>query len=389
MKQNDNNTWLEEIRDGMLGFQADVPTDGWERVSSALPKNAGQMSVRRWWYAAASVLLCVCLGGAYLYFDNNSEDGIAENPTATSTKDVPSSKVNKELQSGETNNYPQQKAVRKIVTHKHLSDNKPSDTDKYVAESTAVVEEFGTEEVAIATEEKEIAVRDSVPRSRNHTTNDMAYHTVAQSVESVSHRHSWSFGINLGGHGSLLDVGLEGNSGMQNAAPDDGYWGVNPVPEADDVVESSNHASWSIGLSVAKALTPRLSLETGIAFTTLSSDVRLKHSGVQKQKIQYLGVPLRVNYRLGGLDSFQFYAGGGVMIERALSASRDGSHIDVNPWEFSTGLSFGGEYKATRNLSFYFEPGLNWYFSKNRDVPTLRSESPVYLNLKGGIRLSY
>lgn len=76
-------------------------------------------------------------------------------------------------------------------------------------------------------------------------------------------------------------------------------------------------------------------------------------------------------------------------IERTLSASRGGKRIDVNSWEFSSGISVGGQYKVSRNIFFYIEPGLNWYMNKNHNVPTLRSESPVYLNMKGGIRLSY
>lgn len=390
MKLNENNTWLEEIRDGMLDFQAVVPTNGWERVSLALPDSRKNGVARRWWYAAASALLCVCLGGVYLFFDNHSRIEMAESVTTDrNMNDIPSSKANIEMQGDEGKKSLQQQYDCRTITHKHLSDNITSATNVFAPGVLVIEAEDSVVVTSPVTEEKDVEGRDSMPSSARNVVPDMLFNATAQSDESSMHRHLWSLGINVGGHGSLLDVGMDNNSGIYSDASSDKYWGAFPGEAKDDVIESKNHTSWSIGLSVARELTPQISLETGLVFSSLSSDVRQRISGVQKQKIQYLGVPLRVNYCFGGLDSFLFYAGGGVMIERTLSASRGGKRIDVNSWEFSSGISVGGQYKVSRNIFFYIEPGLNWYMNKNYNVPTLRSESPVYLNMKGGIRLSY
>lgn len=117
--------------------------------------------------------------------------------------------------------------------------------------------------------------------------------------------------------------------------------------------------------------------------------MKMKFSGIQSQKIQYIGIPMKINYQIAGTQQCQFYASGGFMIERVLSARRDDTEIDVNLWQWSSNLSIGGQFHISNHLSLYLEPGVSLYFNADTSAPSLRSESPVYFNLRGGFRFSY
>ncbi len=412
MKQNENNDkWLAEIKDKMLDFQAEVPANGWERVSSALPNSdetrrseVAPFRRLRWWGLVASVLLCLVIGGGYLLQNKNSEQ-----QTLVKGK-LPQEKHPQDLPTNTRNNKPQILVADNIfaVENKGLvtTDN------KVVTEKKASSDTIATPDVSQPIKKNEDTTRiETKPESSEHlltevlpteqeaiANNSEASHTVIASSTSIytnkerldKDNSHWSFGLNLGGHGSLLASNLGSNLISNSGTMDDPYFGTGSngtLTDLDDcIVESSNHTSWSIGISVDKEILPHTYIETGVVYTMLSSDVRYKYAGVQAQKVHYLGVPLRVNYMLFSSKPYQLYVGGGMMLEHSLYATRDGKRFDVEPWQLSSNVSLGGQYKISKNLSLYIEPGLSCYFNANKDIPTLRTESPLYFNIRGGVR---
>lgn len=387
MKQEkQDNQWLDEIRTEMQDFEADIPADGWERVSSALPEVTQRQTSfsRRWIGVAASALLCAVLGGGYYLIE-----GISEIPPQASideyqpvqmpqpTASIPSPEQQTVVPSEQIEPKP-----LLATTQPRRSPMQAEEAHHPTAETTSPAET----EVPINNNEER-----SMPTPADSPSLKQEEEAVLLAMNEVSSNASdgakWSVGMHLGAHGAMLDSDMQGVSSSM-ADPTIGGW-QDPTAHSDEVVESNHHSSWSIGLSVGRTIMPRTTLETGVVYTLLTSEVKLNSGIIQGQNIQYLGIPLKLNYELFQGDKYQVYTGGGIMLERALSATRGGNSIDVAPWQWSSNLSVGAQYRISRHVAIYLEPGVNWYFDADSSVPSLYSESPVYFNLRGGIRLSY
>lgn len=371
-KQHEDQ-WLDEIREQIQDFEAPIPADGWERVSSSLPQPEKPRFSTRWWSAAAAVLLCAAVGGGY-YFFANEPDIVTEQPEIAET-----------------------------TVQQPIPSQKPSKKGKTTVKNVPLVVETTEKIVPVADETTCPEVAVNVTQQQEEVTplsSDTILPTLRQEEEKVllamnetdskpSEGAAWSFGLHLGGHGSMLDSGLPADMGYTSDPTYNGSTETNGPVMTDDVKASNHHASWSFGLSAGYQLSPKVMLESGLVYTLLTSDVQMKFSGTKEQRIQYLGVPLKLNYQIIGDQHFQFYASGGLMLEHTLSAERGKDKLDLKPWQWSSNLSAGTQLRVARHLYLYLEPGVNWYFDAEASAPSLRSESPVYFNLKGGLRIAY
>lgn len=405
MKQNkNNNSWLDEIRDEMLDFKADIPANGWERVSSALPEKKNRPYAIRWWGAAASVLLCIGIGSGLLMLNNSNEKTVAEvakvniiGNTNQHIEEQPAAEQTKKEKAANSKKPRKKEAPTKIEvpTDAHHDDNLIAESTQ-PADTTVVLAENYT---PAAEEKAEEPVRNNNFESYN-SDKDESLLAIAYGQKAKHGSGGWSFGVNIGANGDLS--GGQDKYETYSGERYEGQYLFSPFPNTDrfilvskkpdnkdKVIDSDHHMSWSAGLSVGKEILPRTSLETGLTYTLLTSDVHSLFNGWQRQAVHYLGVPLRMNYMFLGSKSFQLYAGGGAMLEHSLHATRGGETIEMDPWQGSANIAIGGQYMLTDAISLYIEPGVNWYFCTNKNVPTLCSESPVYFNLRGGLRISY
>lgn len=419
MKENQQHQqWLDEIRNEMLDFEAPIPADGWERVSSSLPAAPKPMIGKRWMGIAASVMICAILGGGYyLLGDEQVEERVvAENIIEEQHQEVT---LDVERQDNEQRHIDKSASKKETLvvsktTHiKRKTTPITSEKTPTANETTSVTRETtpekgiveGTSDLQNRTEVAEPSPECKEPPILHK---DTIVHSLAREEEKVllamndvrkKESATWSYGLHIGGHGSLFDDEMSGPLDFMVSDPNysDPTINDNPIIDTppgtttpiltDDVIDSKNHSSWSFGLSVDRQVWRRTTLESGLVYTLLTSDVKMRYSGVKSQRIHYLGIPVKLNYHIVGNQQCQFYASGGVMLERALSANRDGASIDIKPWQWSSNLSIGGQFRISSHISLYLEPGVNWYFNADPSVPSLRSESPVYFNLRGGIRL--
>lgn len=382
MKENlHNNQWLDEIRNEMQDFEAPIPSNGWERLSSSLPSEKKPMIGKRWIGAAASLLLCAMLGGGYYFFGNE--------PDAVTTQ----TEIEENQPSLDQNApfIPHEEPAQQLAYQQNtilLKKEKHTDITAVNLEPIIDRADHKEEKVIVAHQEETREQTDTIISTFNRDEEKvlLAMNEVRAKTQKDA---GWSFGLHLGGHGSLMDSEMAPGSESMSDPTYNGNIGIDIPEEKDEVIDSNHHSSWSFGLSVERNILPRTSVETGVVYTILTSDVKMKFSGIQSQKIQYLGIPVKINYQIAGTQQCQFYASGGLMIERVLSAKRDDSEIDVTPWQWSSNLSIGGQFHISNHLSLYLEPGVSWYFNADTSAPSLRSESPVYFNIRGGFRFSY
>jgi len=150
-----------------------------------------------------------------------------------------------------------------------------------------------------------------------------------------------------------------------------------------------HHQPLSFGLSVRKEFAHGLSLESGVNYTLLWADVRMKSSRQDiSQKLHFIGVPLRMNWQFLDTGRFSLYAGAGGMIEKCVSAKFGSRAMDEPGVQWSVLGAAGAQYDLGGLVGLYFEPEVSYYFTET-DLRTSRTDSPLALTLRLGVRLSF
>lgn len=150
-----------------------------------------------------------------------------------------------------------------------------------------------------------------------------------------------------------------------------------------------HHQPLSFGFSVRKEFAHGLSLESGVNYTLLWADVRMKSSREDiSQKLHFIGVPLRMNWQFLDTGRFSLYAGAGGMVEKCVSAKFGTKSMDEPGVQWSVLGAAGAQYDLGGLVGLYFEPEVSYYFTQT-DLRTSRTDSPLSLTLRLGVRLSF
>ena len=147
---------------------------------------------------------------------------------------------------------------------------------------------------------------------------------------------------------------------------------------------SSSAPEWAhafpiqVGARVAFSWHDRWGVETGLSFMHFNS-----WTEERRQNMEYLGIPLFVNYRMADLQNLSFYASAGGQAFKCFAGN-----APDKPWLFSIGLGVGAEYFFSPLVSMYAEPGADLYFhtGESRNYYT---DHPFALSLSLGIRLHF
>jgi hypothetical protein len=136
--------------------------------------------------------------------------------------------------------------------------------------------------------------------------------------------------------------------------------------------------------------TQRLALITGLDYSLYLSEKVISYSdkiSSEIQQLHYLGLPLRLNYTIYSKNSFEWYAGGGVKVEKCIYAKSGTTVLKESNFLLSGLLTTGIQYNITRNFSIYCEPYCSYLFSDTR-LSSYRSENPFEISAKLGIRVN-
>lgn len=160
------------------------------------------------------------------------------------------------------------------------------------------------------------------------------------------------------------------------------------------------------GLSVAFGITDRLSVESGATYTYMLSKGRSSSATTSgtysiSQQLHYVGIPLGVKYDIIQGGHVNLYAGAAGLFEMCVSSkwtkkmeegdiSGDSysTRLNVRGIQPSVGFHAGAEVKLAKNLGFYVEPGMNYYFETDKQPESYRSENPLNFSLRAGFRVS-
>ena len=195
---------------------------------------------------------------------------------------------------------------------------------------------------------------------------------------------------------------------VEAVGPDDVMWADNPqlgigiFNQGKSVkTEYKHRLPVRVGINVAYRLTDRLSVESGVSYTRLSSDMKdgtKDNYSSGSQKLDYIGVPLNVKYRAFGYRRLSVYASAGLLTEKCVSGKttheyvisgekkHEAEDVAAKPWQLSVNAALGAQFDVLRNVGVYVEPGVSYYFDDRSTLSTIYKEKPLNFNLNLGVR---
>lgn len=419
--------WMNKLKEKLENYSEPIPASGWERLEKELmpPAEKKIYPYRKWIMAVAAAVLLAVVSSVSLYFlETPVVDEIRhiQTPALVSVPDVLPGVQQPDVQGTSV-----EPVLRSVVRENRLAKVTPTASEREITDALVVKE--GQEPVTVS-KEKPVAVsgeetenmkkeaeqenwavsgqnretgRATEKRPRRPSGKDK-FHIPAE--KPSSRKGTWAMGISVGNSGGassevgsgirpyMSRVSMLSVSNDLMEIPNDQTLvfedGVPYLRQTRPVVDIKHHQPISFGLSVRKVLLKGFSIETGLVYTLLSSDVKLADEEHQiEQKLHYIGIPLRVNWNFFDKKLVTFYVSGGGMVEKCVYGKLGSEKENVKPLQFSVSGAVGAQLNATRNVGVYVEPGVAYYFDDGSDIQTIRKENPFNFNIQAGIRLTY
>ena len=180
---------------------------------------------------------------------------------------------------------------------------------------------------------------------------------------------------------------------------------INNIKNGGKIVEHEYHDKpITFGLSMTKTINRKWNVETGLQYSLLKSEFILGEDDyyVQKrQKIHYLGIPLRLSYKWFGANRWTAYTSVGIIMNIPLSGKTDEQYVTgtvvpySDSWHFTpqfqwtVGTGVGLQYNFANNWGVYLEPTFSWHIPNGSTTHTIWTEHPFTITVPFGIRFTW
>lgn len=422
--------WLNKIRESQADFSEPEPEGLWAGIESGLAAVSRRRTVRWWWAAlpAAAVAALVLFLSVPGHRDASDAplmtSAVAELKSTTEPFDV----VPQNVESSVPANL---LAYSGTLLTSDTEVWKPSDATADDAGNAS--EEFskrqensawnntpGDSSSETSSSETSSLENSSSETSSLETISSENWPSENDNPVSKTRRGGFSFGLltsNVAGsrssvskyaalYGSTVTKQIHGFSETRADFPDSqGYADVMQSNSSNEI--SSTVKNWQpiqVGVSVAYSFTDRLSIESGLTYSCLVSDLS---SGTPsgnydiRQTLHYIGLPLALRYDFLKIKGFSLYASAGGQMEKCVAGktrtdyfvdgkkvSSENGRIMVEPLQWSVNAYVGAQYSFNRLVGLYIEPGAAYYFRNSSPVNCIYSERPFNFSFRAGLRFS-
>jgi hypothetical protein len=374
--------WTDKLKTRLEGHEMTPPSDLWTGINeqmgfAAQPARASVVAIWRWATVAAVVLALV---GFFALYENNEADYSIPNELISEEAIIP-----KPMEETIIEKQPIAKKQHNIIPQvKHQESVGVTIVEEYVevVDMTAVQEEK------------------SQKRPTTKEVVETYHHNVPiQQPKAKSKKQRLSVALNASGglsNSKTESMHVEPVYGAAPGTPPHRMYYLGDVFEPKKVQErkASKHAfPIRLGIKLSYPLNDRLSLQSGVGYTLLKSD--LSYSSMQiGQQLHYIGVPLGLRYQLWNSGRFSLYGAVGAMLEKCVknsselpSAFTDAALINTEkPWQCSLNAALGAEYRLDKAIGIYLEPGVGYFFEDGTSVEHYYTEHPFVPSLEIGLR---
>lgn len=428
--------WQKDIHDRLGSYEKDAPEGLWEGISRKLPKlNDGGMlthkpqrtaKFRMWRVAGVAAAASVALVIGYSFLGNDVQDNIniptntTKHPNMLASSQKPLGNEPTGVSADQTthsadNLLAEQPTLAKASTEqpKLASASTEQPTLASASMETDVKEisskKENSKEENKQTETKPAKREDSYVLPHNPDNNLLAFNDMTERSGDEDAPSRWS--VSTGAMGGLGASGTTTAYGDHLVFSSPGVVDTKDSPMLDmntinrDIetkTEYEHHLPIRIGLSVAYALTDRLSISSGLTYTRLSSDIKdasRESKYIGEQRLHYVGIPVNVSYKVASSRWISLYGTAGVLAEKCVSGTTDEGYVENNtmkytnthdisskPLQMSVNAGVGIQFDIIDNVGIYAEPGLSYYFDDGSALQTIYKEKPLNFNLNVGVR---
>lgn len=374
--------WTDKLKTRLEGHEMTPPSDLWTGINeqmgfAAQPARASVVAIWRWATVAAVVLALV---GFFALYENNEADYSIPNELITEEAIIP-----KTMEETIIEKQPIAKKQHNIIPQV-----KPQES----VGVTIVEENFDVVEITAVQQEK------SQKRPTTKEVVETYHHNVPiQQTKAKSKKQRLSVALNASGglsNSKTESMHVEPVYGAAPGTPPHRMYYLGDVFEPKKVQErkASKHAfPIRLGIKLSYPLNDRLSLQSGVGYTLLKSD--LSYSSMQiGQQLHYIGVPLGLRYQLWNSGRFSLYGAVGAMLEKCVKNSSELPSAFTNaalintekPWQCSLNAALGAEYRLDKAIGIYLEPGVGYFFEDGTSVEHYYTEHPLVPSLEIGLR---
>ncbi|MBR5062030.1 MAG: outer membrane beta-barrel protein, partial [Prevotella sp.] len=167
-----------------------------------------------------------------------------------------------------------------------------------------------------------------------------------------------------------------------------------PIYLANYTESKKHYLPLSLGLTATYPFTDKVSISTGMVYTRLRSDFTysMNENRIEKEQLlQYLGIPLSIQYQWWKHKNFQAYISFGGQVDWNIKAKvtteSTSTTIDKDHCQWSLNGSLGVQYGIIPQLSLYAEPGIKHYFNNGSKIDNIFKDKPNQFNIEMGLRL--
>lgn len=428
--------WINDIRSRMDNYSEPLPVGLWEKIESEISTPAPKVIPmwRKWTSVAAAAALVLAISSVSVWYWSTDSELKEVNSALTDNNEIrqeyKSDNVIQEVQTVESSDKQLQAEAVNYSPKTIVSLVSGDNTDSLNVARIALSENIQT----VDTESTDSELKKEVDTEDEASIKENRMKRMREDRETVRRNASYlAMSDSKRSKGSGVQLGvMTGNipysssnsfSGMSRLAiPTKSVSQVNDVVvgEVSDATASysqmlfnnmgrqtytdiKHHMPVTVGASVKWNLNEHWALESGLNYTYLYSELRsgAKSYIEDKQKLHYVGIPLKVQRSVWSNSIFSFYASAGGMMEKCVSGSVEtvcvddnnrksfgNEKLDVKPLQFSVLASVGLQANFNKLLSLYLEPGMIYYFDDNTDIITIRKDKPFNFNLQLGLRFN-
>lgn len=405
MKRND---FEDQLRDIMAGYQEPLPEDLWSGIRQRLDAPKRRVRFIPLLRKAAAAFLLLVIGGTAYWLWTARETAPMQLPSARQTEspsDLYSHTSSSEESEGISHDRADEmaSAASPVRTPRRLA-QQPVLTTMLQYDSSLVCR-TDSPFIPSSPEEERNEVQHTLPNSSvqpptpSRPASPVQLHpsNIQHSTSNISLSLSAS---NLMASASSSSPFVMSTSYMSSASYDASMAYASRGSSTkmylynyDDEVH--HHQPFTFGLNVRYALKPRLGIQTGLTYTTTSSDFihHLNDKQTQDhQRLHYLGIPLRLDYQLLRLKPLSLYgvAGGeaDLCVGAVVTTNGVRHHVKHDRMQFSAEAALGAQYDVMPRLGVYVEPGLRYYFDNGSTTQNIFKEKPFNFSLQLGLRLN-
>lgn len=425
--------WINDIRNRMEDYSEPLPAGLWEKIDSEISAPKVIPLWKRWQSVAAAAVVVIAVSTLSVWYWGNDkslkdanlagvtniendenieqlsdliEDGIIKNPEAT-VQVTADNAVSEKLKpvSGKVH------SENEIMTLSSF-EQQAIDNDEVKKED----KETPKTEENVRSKEKRI----NMMKADRETLKRNASYMAMAGEKRKSGRNDLELGVMAGNIPYSSSNSFGGMSRLSSAPKSLSSVNNSVVGEISDAsatysqvlfnnmdketyTDVKHHVPVTVGVSVKWNLNDKWALESGLNYTYLYSELRSGANSYieDKQKLHYVGIPLKVQRSIWNNSIFSLYVSAGGMMEKCVSGTvetvyvdgntkknQEREDLDVKPLQFSVLASLGVQANFNKHLSLYLEPGMIYYFDDNTDILTIRKDKPFNFNLQLGLRFN-